>query len=368
MRVILLGTRGFPNVQGGVESHCEGLAVHLAKLDCEVIVFARKPYINPEVKEYKNVKLRALVTVKQKPLEAFLHTLIGVFVALKYKPDILHIQAIGPGLFIPLAKLLGMKIIMTTHGSNYEHLKWGKFAKLVLRFGEFLGVVFANEVIAISPVIADEIRRKYKREVKVIPNGVVLPDKKPSSEMLEKYNLSESKYILSVGRFVPEKGLHNLAEAFNKSRLNGWKLVIVGGSDHPDTYSKDLEKKARKNENIVLTGILQKEPLQQLYNYAGLFVLPSYYEGLPIVLLEAMSYRLRCLASDIPGNRSVELPEESYFPPGNIDALSEKIKLFLDKPLSDEQKEKQLKILREKYDWNNIAMKTLEVYQKVLQG
>jgi len=175
MKIAILGTRGFPNVQGGVEKHCEGLAVHLVQSTCDVIVFTRRPYVDENIKEYKGVKLVALPAIRHKSLEAPLHTLIGVFAALRYRPDILHIQAIGPALFTSLARILGMKVVVTSHGSNYEHLKWGRFAKLVLRLGEFVGVVFANKVIAISKNIADDIKRKYNREATIIPNGVIIP-------------------------------------------------------------------------------------------------------------------------------------------------------------------------------------------------
>jgi len=368
VKIIILGTRGFPNVQGGVEKHCESLAVSAVKLGCEVLVFTRKPYVNKNIKNYKRVKLVALPAIKHKSFEAFLHTFIGVFVALRYKPDILHIQAIGPAIFSPLARVLGMKVVVTSHGSNYKHLKWGWFGKLVLRLGEFLGIIFANKVIAISETIAYEIKRNYHIEVTVVPNGVLMPQISKCDDILRRYDLAKNKYILSVGRFVPEKGFHDLIEAFNQFPITNYKLVIVGRADHPDRYSLNLEKKASKNNNIILTGFLTGKSLQELYSHAGLFVLPSYYEGLPIVLLEAMSYGLSCIASNIPANRNVELPRERFFKVGNVWELSKKIKEFVDKPLTDEERRKQLNVIFERYNWERIAEKTLEVYQSVVYG
>jgi glycosyltransferase involved in cell wall biosynthesis len=171
MKVVIIGTRGFPNVQGGVEKHCENLAVHLVRLGCEVEVFTRRPYVDENIKEFEGVRLIALPTIKHKSLEAFLHTLLGVLVAVSHRPNILHIQAIGPALFVPLARLFGMKVVLTSHGSNYEHLKWGKFARLVLRLGEFLGVTFAHRIIAISEPIAEHIKKKYGKNARCILNG-----------------------------------------------------------------------------------------------------------------------------------------------------------------------------------------------------
>ncbi len=371
MRIVMLGTRGFPNVPGGVEKHCEHLAAGLVRLGCEVIVFTRKPYVDPAITEYQGVKLVALPALRHKSLEAFLHTFLGVFAARRFRPDVLHIQAIGPGLFVPLARALGMKVVLTTHGSNYKHLKWGRFAKLILRFGEFLGVRFSNRVIAISPMIAEEIKEKYDKNPEVIPNGVVIAAPVKTDEALRRYSLEKGKYILGVGRFVPEKGFHDLLEAFSrlsnsdKDFLNsGWKLVIAGDADHEDKYSAELKDKASKNKRVVLTGYLKEAPLRELYTYAGLFVLPSYYEGLPIALLEATSYGLSCLASDIPANRYLKLSEDRLYRAGDIQTMADKIKELVKRPLTPEEKEKTLRILREEYDWQKVAEKTLEVYKK----
>lgn len=146
---------------------------------------------------------------------------------------------------------------------------------------------------------------------------------------------------------------------------SGWKLVIAGKADHEDKYSRELEKKAKASPNIILTGFITGKPLQELYSHAGLFVLPSYYEGLPIALLEAMSYGLSCIVSDIPANKEVGLSEERYFKAGDIEGLSSKIKEFAAKPMTEEQKSRQIALLKEKYDWNKIAEETLKVYQEI---
>jgi len=368
MKIAVLGTRGFPGVQGGVEAHCEKLYPRLAKLGCEITVFTRKPYINPQIKRYKDVGLVSLNCPKSKSLEAIAHTLKGAFVAKKITPDILHIHAIGPSLFIPLARILGMRVVMTNHGPDYKRKKWGLFAKLVLKLGERLGSCFANEIICISEVIADEIKRKYNRGAHIIPNGVEIPKILESEEMLGKYSLKKGKYILTVGRFVPEKGFVDLIDAFENARLGDWKLVIVGSADHESEYSRTLKEKAGKNQNVVLTGFLSGTPLQELYSHAGLFVIPSYYEGLPIVLLEAMSYGLLCLASDIPANHCLALPDENYFAAGDIKQLSEKLRDFAKKSLSPEQKSNHVEMVRQMYDWDRIAKETLKVYNKVIHS
>jgi len=365
MRIIFLGTRGFPDVQGGVEKHCENLTVNLASLGIEVIVFTRKPYVDPDLKEYKGVKLIPVPTIKNKYLETIIHTFIGIIKAVRYNPDIVHVHGIGPGIVIPFGKLLGLKFVLTTHGSNYKHLKWGFVSRFFLRMCEYISVKFCDEVIAVSEPISEEITRKYCTKATVIPNGVTMPIPLNTTDYIDKLLIEKKKYILTVGRLVPEKGFHNLINAFNSLELQDWKLVIVGAEDHKSKYGKQIHTLAEYNRNIIFTGFLTGFPLQELYENAGVFVLPSYYEGLPIVLLEAMSFNLPCIASDISANRSVHLPERCYFRTEDIEQLKQRlIEISSDYYSSEEILDNREKLLKN-YSWNSITNKTLEIYKNV---
>ncbi|MFA6217704.1 MAG: glycosyltransferase family 4 protein [Candidatus Omnitrophota bacterium] len=405
MKIVVLGTRGFPQIQGGVEAHCENLYPRLVKIGCEVTVFGRAPYLEQCKKGdspqsagtvpffYQGVKISPLSCPKNKFLEAFVHTFKGIFAAKKLKPDILHIHAIGPSLCVPFARMLGLKVVMTHHGPDYERKKWNAFAKGILKLGEKWGVRYANQVITISNTIAGQITAKYGRKAVIIPNGVAIPQILESEESLKKFGLEKGKYVLAVGRFVPEKGFEDLMEAWKiasaptaprndtRGRAPGndtgavghgndkgveWKLVIVGDADHEDEYSRKLKEKAKGVRNVVLTGFLSGQPLAELYSHAGLFVLPSYYEGLPIVLLEAMSYGLSCVVSDIHANREVALTNERYFKPGNIEELAKKINEFVNKPLTKEENDVQRELIANNYNWDKIAEQTLAVYKSVV--
>ena len=365
MKIIVIGTRGFPNVQGGVETHCEHLYPYIVKSGCDVTVITRGTYVDASLEEFKGVKLIAVSNPKRKSLEAIVHTFLAVIKARTLGCDLLHIHAVGPALLVPFARLLGMKVVMTNHGPDYDRQKWGRLARFMLRLGESLGSRFSNKIISISRPIADNIKEKYKKEAAIIPNGVVVPEIMKSEDTLKKYGIEKGRYVLTVGRLVPEKGFHDLIEAFKNSRKNSWKLIIAGDADHEDKYSKELRKTSEGLDNVILTGRLTGKPLQELYSHAGLFVLPSYHEGLPIVLLEALSYGLSCIASGIPANKSVGiLTKDRFFKAGDIKALSEKIEEFTQKPLSREEKQTQISAVAQRYDWKRIAAETLEVYRK----
>lgn len=368
MKIVVLGTRGVPDIQGGVERYCENLYPQLAKEGCEVVIFTRKPYVKSDRVEYQGVKLIALPCPRNKYFEAFIHTYIGIFAAQKQKPDILHIQAIGPSLFTPLARIFGMKVVITNQGPDYNREKWPWLAKLLLRLAEALGTLCANKVICVSQSIADDIQKKYNRKPEVIPNGVAIPETPAGVSALDRYGLEKRKYILAVGRIVPEKGFHDLIESFRQVDAGDWKLVIAGGADHQDDYSLRLKNTAAQCARVVLTGTLSRQPLAELYSHAGFFVIPSYHEGLPLALLEALSHGLYCIASDIAGNRAVELEEKNYFPPKNIDALAKKISEGITSPLSESQRIQLVEMVRRKYNWETIAKKTLDVYLSVIHN
>jgi glycosyltransferase involved in cell wall biosynthesis len=368
MRIFVLGTRGFPNIQGGIEKHCEALYPLLVKFGCDVTVFTRKPYFPKfrRLNEWNGVKFIHLWTIRKKSFEALIHTFLGIIIARLKSADILHIHGIGPSILIPFAKVLGLKVVMTNHGPDYNRQKWGKIAKLVLKTGEFLGMKFADKVIVISKEIKNMLENKYGRiDLEFISNGVKILKPLPPGDTLKKYNLEPKRYIFTVSRFVPEKGLHDLITAYAEINKPKFKLVISGDADHETDYSKSLKIKAKTIDGVVLTGLVFGKALQELYSNAGLFVLPSYYEGLPIALLEALSYGLPILVSDIPQHREIPLPEFRYFKVGNICELAQKIVELYDLGISDEEKQRYFNLINEKYNWEKIAEKTFEVYKSI---
>jgi len=366
MKIFVTGTRGIPDIPGGVEKHCQELYPLIAAMGHEVYLATRRPYVAEPRNEWRGVRLIHTYCPRCKSLEAIVHTFVAVLKARWICADIVHVHAVGPGLMVPLARLLGLRVVVTNHGPDYDRQKWGLAAKSMLRLGEYLGGKFAHEVIVISKVIGDIVAMRCGRFSHLIHNGVHLPETSTSTHRLECFGIdAASGYILAVARFVPEKGLHDLIEAF--AQLPGdMQLVIAGDADHPSDYSNSLKKRAQRDKRIVLTGYITGDPLHQLYSHANLFVLPSYHEGLPIALLEAMSYGLPVLVSDIPANREVGLASNRYFPPGNIEALREKLLKFGNRGISsDEQEQYRNKIIGE-YNWSVIARQILAVYKKAL--
>ena len=334
MKLAVTGLRGIPEVMGGVETHCEQLypLVKQQHPEIEITVLGRSPYIGKDAYEYKGLQIKPLWSPKNKYTETIIHTFIAVlFARFILKADAIHIHAIGPALMSPLARLIGLKVLVTHHGEDYNRAKWNTIAKTLLKLGERLAVKSANHVVVVGKSLTDQLKEAYNEHSKItyIPNGMKPQEgaNTDSMDVLIELGLEPDEYIVYVGRIVPEKGIKDLLTAYAKSaaQKQGIKLVIVGGSDHEDSFYREMQQLANCTDGVVMAGIRKSDALYTLFKQSALFVLPSYHEGSPISLLEALSFGCRVLVSDITPNTDVGLPEACYFPLGDIHSLANRL-------------------------------------------
>lgn len=368
-KIVMLGLRGLPNVQGGIEKHVEALAPLLAARGFDVEVLARRPYRPADARhEWNGVRLIWLPAPRRKSLETVVHTLLGVMEARRRNADILHMHAIGPALWAPLARLLGLRVVVTHHGYDYDRSKWKGFARNMLKLGERLGMRFANGRIAVASGVAATMRQRYDVPVAFIPNGVAVTAAPTSVAVLGRFGLLPQRYLVTVGRLVPEKRQLDLISAFGALGDTRYKLVIVGASDHPDAYVREVEDAAAAVPNVVMAGFQTGTALAELFAHAALFVLPSSHEGMPIALLEALGYGLPVLASDIAANKELALPAADYFPLGERETLTAALRRKLSEPMSGAAAAAQRARVLHDFDWGNVAEQTAAVYRSVLAG
>lgn len=365
-RVCIVGLRGIPDVMGGVETHCEELYPRIASLAAgkySIVLFARRSYVPKEIK-YRGILVVPVFSPKNRYLEAIVHTTISIFMSkFRFKADIIHIHAIGPSLMVPIAKLLGMHVVVTHHGEDYLRKKWNFIAKLALRLGEYIACKLSDRVIVISESIETRLKAMpgaASKRLRKIPNGIT-SFATPSGEdrNLAQFGVESNRYIIAVGRLVPEKGFRDLVTAFNAIRhlRPEYKLLIVGDTDHKDSYCASLL--AQADSSVIFAGRQSRPDIFNLLQNASLFVLPSYHEGLPIAALEALGCDIPILLSDINGNREIGLAKHHYFSVGNIDELS----ACLSRDYAVYQPDRNA---AERFDWNKIARSTLAVYDELL--
>ncbi|MEP9373405.1 glycosyltransferase family 4 protein [Mesorhizobium sp. KR1-2] len=365
---MMLGLRGIPNVQGGVEKHVEMLASKLVGHGWDVEVLGRRRYLaGGAAYVWNGVQVIPLWAPRRMALEAIVHTFLGVCVAAWRRPDVLHIHAIGPALLTPLARIFGLRVLVTHHGYDYDRQKWGPFARRTLKLGEFLGMRFSSGRVAISKDIAQTMSARHHVSMSLVPNGVTVTPPTGSAGILQEFGLARRRYILLAARIVPEKRQLDLIQAFAKCGFTDTRLVLAGGAEFETPYVEKVRALAREVPGVVLTGFQSGDRLAELFANAALFVLPSSHEGMPIALLEAMAYGLPVLASDIVANRELDLDCNDYFPLGDIDALAAAVVTKLTAPLNDEEVRERATHAEAKYSWTNVAQKTAAVYDTLLR-
>jgi glycosyltransferase involved in cell wall biosynthesis len=362
-RICVVGLRGIPGVMGGIESHCEQVFPRLKALarQYDITIIARKPYVPGGAYDYQGVRVVPLPAIRNKYLEAISNTTLGVLYArFVLRAEIVHIHGIGPALLGPLARLLGMKLVVTHHGQDFERQKWNAIAKTALRLGEQCATAAAHRVIVVSKSVTEELRRRNPRlraRIDYIPNGATdFPEsaaRQDEEAMLAEFGLEPQRYILGVGRLVPEKGFHHLIAAFERAGPP-YKLAIAGAADHEDDYSRSLLRHA--GERVRFCGFQPHDVLRVLYRNAALFVLPSSHEGLPIAALEAANLGIPVLLSDIRPNLDIELASTNYFPVGDVDALMRKLAANYEAYRVDRE------AIALRFNWGRVSEATRQVY------
>ncbi len=370
LRIAYLGHKSIPSRQGGVEIVVEELAVRMAEYGCKVTVYNRsshhvggKEFDNSKLKTYKGIRMKYVPTIDKKGLAAMSASFFAAIAAAFGRYDVVHFHAEGPCAMLWLPKLFGKRCVATIHGLDHKRAKWGKFASSYIMLGEKCAVKFADEIIVLSEDMQKYFMDTYNRKTMFIPNGVNKPVIRKAEIIKREFGLDKDDYILYLGRLVPEKGLRYLIDAFKNVKTNK-KLVIAGGSSDTDNFAEELRKLSKSDGRIIFTGFVQGDLLDELYSNAYIYVLPSDLEGMPLSLLEAMSYGNCCVVSDIPECTDVVEDKGVVFRKSDAEDLSNKLKeLCLDDDMVQKYRTDAADFICSKYKWDTVARKTFELYE-----
>ena len=365
MKIAMFGHKRIPSREGGVEIVTEELSVRMAKQGHDVVCYNRSRKGPSSPKSYRGVRIVDVPTIDKKGLAAVSASFFAALHACFSSAQVVHIHAEGPAFMCWMPRLFGKRVIVTVHGLDWQREKWqGGFGSKYIHAGEKMAVRFAHKIIVLSQNTQDYFLDTYQRDTVFIPNGVCPPDILPADLIGQALDLSKDSYILFLGRLVPEKGIHYLIEAYRQVKTDK-KLVIAGGSSDTDTYVARLRELAADDPRIVFCGFVQGQMLQELYSNAYLYALPSDVEGMPLSLLEAMSYGNCCVVSDIPECTEVVGAHALRFSRGNIDALRNLLQSLCDDPSTvSRYKSGARAYICEKYDWDRVVEQTLALYQE----
>lgn len=372
MKIAMIGQKGIPTIYGGIERHVEELSLELASHGHEILVYARGWYTPKAIKNLEKIKIIHTPTIRTKHLDAIVHTFTSSLHAIWQKPDIIHYHAVGPSILAWIPRLLSpkIKVVVTAHCLDRYHQKWGKLARLILHLGEWTAAKFAHQTITVSKTLKNYYLNEYQKSTIYIPNGVKKIQAHPGSAIIEdQWKLAPNKYLLMVSRLVKHKGVHYLLDAWHFAKqqypelLKDYKLVITGDSTYTDDYVAKLKQAANGDNSIIFTGWQKGQALEQLYANTALLVHPSENEGLPLTVLQAMSYGRPVLVSDIPEHQEIITNIRFWFNNASVSSLAFKIiELIKDKKNLSHAGQQNKKFVEENYHWMDIAKKTLRVY------
>lgn len=371
MKIAMLGQKRIPSREGGVEIVVEELATRMVSLGHDVTCYNRRghhvsgeQFDSKNLDEYKGVRLKSVPTVEKKGLAAMSSSFFAAIKAAFGKYDVVHFHAEGPCAMLWLPKLMGKRCVATIHGLDHQRAKWGNFASKYIMLGEKCAVKFADEIIVLSENVQQYFMKNYGRKTRFIPNGTTKAEILLADIIKKEFGLEKDNYILYLGRIVPEKGIQYLIDAF-KNVDTDKKLVIAGGASDTDSFMNELKEKAKNDDRIIFTGFVQGKKLEELYSNAYIYTLPSDLEGMPLSLLEAMSYGNCCLVSDIAECADVVENVGVKFKKSNVNDLKNKLQMLCNnKQIVETIKSQSADFVCSKYDWDKIVEKTLKLYKK----
>lgn len=368
MRIAFIGQKGIDLGEkgGGIEQHVGKLASELVSRNHDVTVYARRAYAANSKSNKGKIKLKFIPTIYRKNLEAIIHTFLSTIDALFRPYDIIHFHGVGPATLSWIPRLLKRRarVIVTFHSQDRFHQKWGWIARQYLHLGEIAACWFPHATIAVSHVIQVYCRKYYKRQIIYIPNGATV-QRVENSDELEKFDIDSNEYILNVSRLVPHKGQHYLIQAFRRLDTNK-KLVLVGAPSYTIDYLKELKALSGDDPRIIFTGYQSGDALKQLFAHAYLYVQPSESEGLPVVVLESMSFGTPVLVSDIPENLEAMHHAGFSFKNMNVEDLTEKLNsLFAHPEVVTDAAKKVQDVIKNEFNWSVITDKTEALYRSV---
>lgn len=370
LNIAMLGHKRIPSREGGVEIVVEELCARMVQLGHRVTCYNRRgshiagrEFDAERTREYRGIRLRSVCTIDIKGLAAMTSSLFASIRAALGPYDVVHFHAEGPCAMLWIPKLFGKRCVATIHGLDHDRAKWGRFAKRYLLLGAKCAAKYADALIVLNRGDQKYFKETFHRDAILIPNGVNRPEHLKPELICKQFGLNGGDYILFLGRLVPEKGLRTLIEGFRRVRTDK-KLVVAGGGSDTDGFVAELKALAAGDERILFTGFVQGQILTELYGNAFLYTLPSLLEGMPLSLMEALSYGNCCLTSDIPECADLLDGHGATFHAGDADDLAEKLQRLIDDPaLLAQYRAGAADSICEKYNWDSVVAQTLALYR-----
>lgn len=369
MKIAFIGGRDIKTL-GGIENYVYNLATHLVKLGHEPIVYCESN--RNAIEEVNGFKVIYHKSFGGRFLCKILLSLKSTIDALTKEEsvELFHYNAWPPSLWSWIPRMVGRKALLEGHGFEWKRTKYSPFQQKIMHLMEWLTAKMHKNILVVSDEQRDYFASHYSRSCVTIPTAVNMPDSNDvDSDILSRYNVEQGRYFLYLGRLVQDKNPDYLIKAFQKANTTDYKLVIAGSNDQQPEYVEYLHKLAQSDSNIIFTGAVYGAEKNTLLRHSAAFCIPSTIEGLAITLLEAMSYGLVCIASDIPSNREGLSNNGIWVTAEDVDSLAEKIEYVISNTDAlSHIKELNRRRVEQNFTWDIIAKRYVEYITNVCDG
>ncbi len=367
LKIAFIASRNISEI-GGIENYMANLCPILVEKGHKIILYTEGD--EHKTQKFKGVEIISYKSINNKYLNKILLGFKASFNVVFYQKniDLIHYNAMAAGLFSFIPILFRKNVIFQMHGLEWQRQKWSKKSRFIIKVLEKFVIKINKNITAVSQEQSNYIQKEYNKNCKTIFSGANIKNIDVNTDVLKKYNLLGTKYILFLGRLVEEKRPDLLIKAFEKLENTDVKLVIAGYDKYSKNYIEYLHNLSSKNNRIILTGKVLGEEKENLINSCTIFCTPSELEGLPITLLEAMSYSKVCLASDIPAHKEALGSDGSFFELNSELSLKNKLEDILSN-YSDYKKIQELNYVRVKqnFTWDIVSDKYIAYCDSLLK-
>ena len=365
--VAMIGSRGFPGQTGGVERVLESVCPRLVERGGDVTVYCASWLEHPEA-SYRGVALRTVPSVRSKHGDTISRSIVATLRELRGGASIVHYHGMGSAPLALLPRLFGKRVVVSVHAVDWRRSKWGPVARTLLRLGDWASVRFPHLTVAVADEVRRDLATRRRGRIEVIPNGAE-PKHHVAPRRIDAFGLERDRFVLFVGRLVPEKGAHHLVEAFRRAAPGSYRLAIAGPPWYESDYDRELRALAGDDERVVFLGEADDELLAELYSNCRAFVLPSEVEGMSLSLLDALAFGCATVTSSIPANTDVVADAALVVPTGDVDALADAIaRLAADDALAADLRARAAARHGDEYDWDRIADQWADTYRRLLRA
>ena len=318
---------------------------------------------NIQLQSYAGIRLKPFKTVRKAGFDTLVHSFKATWdIIFNNTADYIHIHSGANSLWAIPLRLAGKKVVISQFAMDWKRDKWPWYGKLFYLLSNFLTAHIPNEVVFDNVFTKDYFEKKYKRSFTFIPYGSEVSTTVNNSSILLNLGLTKNNYFLFVGRFIPDKGIHLLVEAFENT-VTDKKLVLIGGSPNQGHYEQQIQK--TKDERILFPGYIYGEDTNVLIKNAYAYIQPSLIEGLSPVILTVMGLGTPLICSNIRENLFITNTNALTFDNGNSKSLKLSIEYSIEnKEILIANAKKGKVDVTSRFNWDKITKQYLEIFKK----